>query len=688
MKMLIIINLYKHKNKTNMKQILFFFVIVILLLTNTPISHAIQKGSYLMPFRSSEYWDTNAINGRDNYGIHKDRTGFSIDFYSPLGSTRDILAPSNGVITKGCSVGDNTLVYFNSEFGDKFRFIHMQASSLIIGDGQSRNVNRGDYIGKISSEVGTFNSSTCFLSSEAPQLHFGWESTACPFYIDGYTFSCDDMRLCPGTYAVDCNKKYLNTEFISSNKTGLTEETCKIIINEDYLLGETGDRVNNLQICLNRLNLYGENIKYTNKLDDFTYQQLKIIKNTIKSKPVTSVYNTNLVLDIPYNSSADQTTLWVHQLNGTEAQKFFYDNTTNQIRWKDKCLDGGNGTENQKVRIAFCKNSKTQQWVYDSSSRIINVQNSLCIDSQYGVATYANVILYSCHNDNNQKWANIIGINTGEIQTNTIVDNSKNFINLKLNESYTLDIPYINNTDQQKLWLHPVNGSNAQKFSFNKLTNQILWNDKCIDSSINLPVKLVKIAICSESKSQKWKFDSKSRIVNLANNLCIEAETGIKKYTNIVLNNCNNADNQKWNNFVGIENVQIIANKAGQITSQSQNSFSIDIPYIKNVNQQALWLHPVNSSDAQVFSYDFESKQIKWKDKCLDTITGSNNQPVRIVYCNNSKTQQWKYDSNSRIVNLSQNLCLDSQFGLKTYNNIIIHTCHNDPNQKWTNNIF
>jgi hypothetical protein len=329
---------------------------------------------YKMPFRWNETWDTKTINGRDNYGVHQDRTGYALDMYSPSDSTLDVLAPSNGTIIRGCSVGNATFLTFNSDYGDVFRFVHLRGDTTGLNNtNDSRRVSQGDVIGKVYGK-GSFDSSTCSLSSEDSHVHFSWQASACPFAIEGYLFDCDGMQICYETYAVNCNRKYLNMSLKSSNGFSYDENKCNYLKTKNWIVGNTNNEIKYLQLCLNYKGLFDlqkENLGYFGR---YTFTQLQTWKNESTnsnwqpkgvinlSKTEKSVFNyntkngqtTNIILDkngeylksislntvgeswqfvasLDYNNDGIEDILWRNHDNG-ENHIWIMDNLGNRVK--------------------------------------------------------------------------------------------------------------------------------------------------------------------------------------------------------------------------------------------------------------------------------------------------------------------------------------------------------------------
>jgi hypothetical protein len=202
-----------------------------------------------------------------------------MDFYAPYGSTKEILAPSGGVVVRGCSVGNATFLTFNSDYGDTLRFVHMRADTTGLNStNDSRRVNQGDVLGKVL-DRGNYDTSTCSLTTEDTHVHFSWTPNNCPINIEGYIFDCEGMNMCPGTYVVNCNRKYQNLSLLSTNGIDLSDSKCNELKNKDWKIGNISDEVKHLQVCLRNQKLYDNPNGYNGIMNEYTLSQLIKWKN-------------------------------------------------------------------------------------------------------------------------------------------------------------------------------------------------------------------------------------------------------------------------------------------------------------------------------------------------------------------------------------------------------------------------
>ncbi len=248
---------------------------------------AVQKSfDYRMPFRAGEIWKND-----EDHGVHTDKTGFGMDFYPTGRSTWEMLAPADGVLTRGCTVNGVTYLALTTPLDDIFRFVHMDASTVPIEKGFQKNVVMGETLGRISTSK-IAEDSKCFLTSELPHVHFSFLESMCPLLIDGYTFTCNDMKDCgdANIYQVKCNHIYLGQEFKSTNKpisqieTIVSDNYCESLKNSNFRFGDSNPLIVGLQKCLKKVGMFDWAGGFTGLFGKYT--QGKFNEWKISSSPI------------------------------------------------------------------------------------------------------------------------------------------------------------------------------------------------------------------------------------------------------------------------------------------------------------------------------------------------------------------------------------------------------------------
>jgi hypothetical protein len=279
----------------NIYRILFVFLSILSVLSSIILSTNAAQNSdnYKLPFRSGETWKSGG------WGMHTDEKGISFDFFPTNGAT-DILSPANGELTRGCSVGNQTILNLDVGNGDSFRFVHMAADSVGLVEGQRKTVKQGEFIGKLFLETGYFNQGYCFFYSDGVHLHMSFPVSMCNLKIDGYSFDCGNLRDCSnGGYKVDCNDHYLGQTFRSSNQASgwdgnnisgnsnvknTSSDYCEQLKNRNWSIGQSGKDVYDLQFCLQNRNLFKYSEGFTSYFGPYTQARLNDWKNNL-SKP-------------------------------------------------------------------------------------------------------------------------------------------------------------------------------------------------------------------------------------------------------------------------------------------------------------------------------------------------------------------------------------------------------------------
>jgi hypothetical protein len=268
--------------------VLLFTLFTVSFVSNLTVTAAQKSFDYRMPFRAGEIWKNDM-----DHGVHTDKTGYGMDFYPTSPSSWEILAPADGIITRGCTVNDVTYLNLETSLGDSFRFVHLDANTVPIQKGFQKSVVRGETLGKISTSK-IAEDSTCFLTSELPHTHFSFLKEMCPLQIDGYTFSCDDMKDCgdANIYTVKCNKIYLGQEFKSTNSpvnpdSNIVEDNyCDSLKNSNFKYGDNNPIVIGLQKCLKKVGLFDWPAGFTGLFGKYTQGKFNEWKNASKVETV------------------------------------------------------------------------------------------------------------------------------------------------------------------------------------------------------------------------------------------------------------------------------------------------------------------------------------------------------------------------------------------------------------------
>jgi hypothetical protein len=276
--------------KTKILIPLIMVVVTIFTLLSLPSKHINAEGEQiLMPFRYDEVWDTNVKNLRDDYGIHKDKIGVGIDFYTDRSSRT--IAPVSGNVTIGCTANGVTSYVITRSNGMLVRLIHLLDNTITKRSGW---INQGESVG-MTAPRGDYNQNNCNVSSDDYHVHLSLGTSNpnnCSFNIDSYIFNCAGMRSCERTlnnvyalsFKVDCNRQYLNQSFISTNGFPLNNDQCNNLINQfrNNSIAINNENSLNLQVCLRKKGLYDQ--IYTRTYDQYTKDRVNQYYSDLSNK--------------------------------------------------------------------------------------------------------------------------------------------------------------------------------------------------------------------------------------------------------------------------------------------------------------------------------------------------------------------------------------------------------------------
>jgi hypothetical protein len=400
----------------NIYRIIFVFLSILSVLSSIILStHATQNSdNYKLPFRAGETWKAGS------QGMHTDEKGIAFDFF-PTNGASEIFAPASGDLTRGCSVGNQTILNLDIGNGDSFRFVHMAADSVGLVEGQHKTVKQGEFIGKIFQQDGYFNQGYCFFFSEGVHLHMSFPVSMCNLKIDGYTFDCGNLRDCSnGGYKVNCNDHYLGQTFRSTNQvvgwdnsniTGNSEvkntgsDYCEQLKNRSWTIGQSGKDVYDLQFCLQNRNLFKYPEGFTSYFGPYTQARLNDWKNNL-TKP-----------------SDENSTSPVQQQNSNVTQN----NGVITI----KLVGGNGGNSNSQTQVTdqpqptTCDELKNRSWSFGTTSDDIKKLQDCMTSNGYfkhpfgSTGYFGNVTQTALNN-----WKN--GSSQPTAQNNNSCDNLKN----------------------------------------------------------------------------------------------------------------------------------------------------------------------------------------------------------------------------------------------------------------------
>ncbi len=113
-----------------------------------------------------------------------------------------------------------------------------------------------------------------------------------------------------------------------------------------------------------------------------------------------------LCLDVRAANNADGTPVQVYTCNGTNAQSWTVDNTSNTVQALGKCLDvTGAGTANGTlVQLYTCNGTGAQVWQPQSNGELVNPNSGKCLDDTGWGGSGTQVQIWACADSANQQW--------------------------------------------------------------------------------------------------------------------------------------------------------------------------------------------------------------------------------------------------------------------------------------------
>jgi hypothetical protein len=132
----------------------------------------------------------------------------------------------------------------------------------------------------------------------------------------------------------------------------------------------------------------------------------KGLNNSASELLIYSWSNTNLALDLPGGNLSNGNQFQVYARNGTNAQRFTFNNQTNEVKIQGKCLDINNSNFNNgtKVQVWDCNGSNSQKWVFDGTQLKAKANDWKCLDASGSMNQGSQVQIWDCHGGSNQRW--------------------------------------------------------------------------------------------------------------------------------------------------------------------------------------------------------------------------------------------------------------------------------------------
>ncbi|WP_341720059.1 glycosyl hydrolase [Micromonospora sp. FIMYZ51] len=111
-------------------------------------------------------------------------------------------------------------------------------------------------------------------------------------------------------------------------------------------------------------------------------------------------------VDVQWSGTANGTTVWLWDCNGTNAQNWAGVGQRGTLRAFGKCLDvaGGSHQDGTRVQLWECNGTDAQSWIAENG-QLINTGSGKCLDAAGGAATGTPLRIRTCSGAATQTWA-------------------------------------------------------------------------------------------------------------------------------------------------------------------------------------------------------------------------------------------------------------------------------------------
>ena len=270
-------------------------------------------------------------------------------------------------------------------------------------------------------------------------------------------------------------------------------------------------------------------------------------------------YNTNKCIDDNGSGTSNGNNIQSWSCNGTNAQKWYFhptDRTIHSALDYNKCIDlsGGNTNNGANIQLWDCTSGNdNQHWVYNGLFQTMHssVNSGKCWDAANGSATTSNVNvqLWDCqYSNNNQKWV-IDGATTV-----SNVSNMKHIVPVLAPGFAVHSHTGAESGSNIQLWTKD-NTNTAEQWYFDGLAIKMRnAQNLCIDLSQSNTSNGNNIQLynCNGSNAQKWIYDGMTQsirsVVNPSKCMQIELNTDVAygKRSNVEIYDCNGSDAQQF----------------------------------------------------------------------------------------------------------------------------------------------
>ena len=519
-----------------------------------------------------------------------------------------------------------------------------------------------------------------------------------------------------------------------ANITGLIVEHCFISNKEEFdkYLGSDA-KLQQLGIAdargiVSALGLQAKNAS----LDTLAAENRNVLADGTYT--ISTLLNSNYVLDVKDGSTSNSANIQLYQNNGTLAQQFKvshdsqgYVTFTNVKSGKVLDLNGAVVKDGGNIQQYTSNGTRAQKWIVkkDGNGYIVMsaINPNYILDLSGGsVRNGSNVQLYSYNGTNAQRW-NITKYDSKEKRVNdlaaqnknTIVDGVYEICSVK-NRDYTLDVNGASSENGANIQLYLRNGTLAQAFKvshdsqgFVTFTNMNSGKVLDLDGAVTQNGRNIHQYASNGTRAQKWivqKSGSGYAIVSaIDTSYVLDLRNGtVSSGTNIQLYKSNNTAAQQWvfNKYVSDRE------RCDSYASQNKGLMSDGVYYIKNKNVNYaldvangslygganVQLYSLNRTNAQKWKITHDSKgyvMFQNVGSGMYLTAGGNGDSANVYQQkqSNEYNQKWviTFDNNQNlhiISALNSTIVLDIKNGnICNGSNIQLYKSNNSNAQKW-----
>ena len=282
------------------------------------------------------------------------------------------------------------------------------------------------------------------------------------------------------------------------------------------------------------------------------------LNNSVVPLLIYSWDNSGLSFDVPSGNNSNGTQLGLWYTNYSNNQQFTFNNSTNTIQIRGKCLEvaSSNFTGGARVQLWDCNGTDAQNWIFSGTSLRPMSNQNLCLEPQGGLVPNGGSILWYCNGTSPQRW--VAGRN--DFSSNFSVDihaSKTKIISVNPNPGHVLLSYKVDNNlvNTQSAWP----GYDMDCSTNNGNVNNICDNDAAYVDKIedwdyvryNDPAFKIKSSYISKRLSDVYRYNSGYRW-GLANNGLNNVNYFFwPDQNNVNTNNCATFSVRIWNNIMG-----------------------------------------------------------------------------------------------------------------------------------------